>query len=88
MNSTEKKILVVDDDHSIRTVLKEALIDDGYEVKIAADGEKALAFATEERFDLVIADLVMPRLNGIELMERIREENPGIGFLIITASDA
>lgn len=85
MNSTGKRILVVDDDHSIRTVLKEALIDDGYEVNIAADGEKALAFAAEERFDLVIADLVMPRLNGIELMERIREENPGIGFLIITA---
>jgi DNA-binding NtrC family response regulator len=85
MDNVSKKILVVDDDYSIRTVLKEALQEEGYIVQLAGDGESAFNLASREDFDLVITDLVMPKYNGIELMEQLRKINPTVGFLIITA---
>ncbi len=85
MKSEKRKILIVDDDHSIRVVLKEALQGDGYMVKVAADGESALTLVNTEQFDLIVTDLVMPKCNGIELMEQLRKKNPTVGFLIITA---
>ncbi len=85
MDNASKKILVVDDDYSIRTVLKEALQEEGYIVQLAGDGESAFNLASREDFDLVITDLVMPKYNGIELMEQLRKINPTVGFLIITA---
>lgn len=85
MTNAPQKILVVDDDYSIRTVLKEALQEDGYRVQLAGDGESAFNLANQEKFDLIITDLIMPKYNGIELMEQLRNNDPTIGFLIITA---
>ena len=62
-----KKILVVEDDFDTRYVLSLILRTEGYEVVTAADGECALTVAQGERPDLIITDISMPRLNGVEL---------------------
>ncbi len=79
------KILVVDDDYSIRSIMKQALERHNYQVKIARSGEEGLAIAEKNKFDLIITDLVMPGINGIKLMEKVKEFDNVVGFMIITA---
>jgi two-component system cell cycle response regulator DivK len=86
-----KKILVVEDDFDTRYVLSIILKAEGYEVVTAGDGEAALAVALEERPDLIVTDLFMPRLNGIDLTRKIRlqEEIGSVPIIAITGySDA
>jgi CheY-like chemotaxis protein len=82
-----KKILIVEDDFDTRYVLSLILKDEGYEVITAADGECALAVAAEHRPDLIITDIQMPRVNGIELTRQIRlkDETASLPILAITA---
>ncbi|MEJ2627252.1 MAG: response regulator, partial [bacterium] len=69
-------ILVVDDEKSMRRTLSIALQDDGYEVMEAANGKEALEYINNEVFDIVITDLVMDDIDGIELLRNIKEVNP------------
>jgi DNA-binding NtrC family response regulator len=69
----------------IRWSLSEALSKEGYEVKTAEDGEKALEAMAAESFDFVITDLVMPGANGWEVLKRVKEVYPGAKVVIITA---
>ncbi len=80
-----KRLLVVDDDYSMRMILQQAMSCNGYEVSTAKDGKSALEFIERNPVDLVITDLVMPGIDGIELMETVKRKHPGIGFLLITA---
>ncbi len=80
-----KKILVVDDDSSIRNVLKTALSDKGYHVNIAHDGITAQDLISKNIYDLVITDLVMPKINGIDLIRQIKKQHPEVGFIVISA---
>jgi len=82
-----KKILIVEDDFDTRYVLSLILRTEGYDVVTAADGECALAVALGERPDLIITDISMPRLNGVELTRRLKlgEETSSIPVLAITA---
>ena len=82
-----KKILVVEDDFDTRYVLSLILRTEGYDVVTAADGECALAVAQGERPDLIITDISMPRLNGVELTRRLKlgQETSSIPILAITA---
>ena len=80
------KILVVDDDYGIRSIMKDSLTNENYEVKIAESGEEGLNFIKNQHFDLVITDMVMPPgLDGIDLMEKALKINEDLGFIIITA---
>lgn len=81
-----KKILVVDDSESIREVLAYTLRDAEYEVTTAVDGKDALAKAQGERFRLVLTDLYMPEMNGLELIKELRQLNnyKGVPILFIT----
>jgi two-component system phosphate regulon response regulator PhoB len=81
------KILIVEDDFDTRYGLSLILQTEGYDVVTAADGECALAVASEQRPDLIITDISMPRLNGVELTRRIKrkKETAGIPILAITA---
>lgn len=65
-------ILVVDDLRGFREVLREFLVEKGYEVREARDGIEALAVLEEAQIDIVIADVFMPRMDGIELLSRLR----------------
>ncbi len=80
------KILVVDDDYGIRSIMKDSLTNENYDVKIAESGEEGLNFIKNQHFDLVITDMVMPPgLDGIDLMEKALKINEDLGFIIITA---
>jgi two-component system response regulator PilR (NtrC family) len=80
----EGRILVVDDEASTCAMLADYFSSVGYEVVTAADGEEALQKFTPNRFDCVITDLMMPRIDGLELLKRIRQIDRQALFLIIT----
>jgi two-component system, OmpR family, alkaline phosphatase synthesis response regulator PhoP len=67
-------ILVVDDDPKIVRVVEINLTQAGYQVRTAADGEEALAAATQERPDLVLLDVMMPRLDGFDTLKRLKAD--------------
>ena len=79
------KILVVDDEAIVRESLHDWLTDSGYQVFTAENGPKALEIIESERLGIVIADLVMPGMDGIELMKRAKEIQPNSEVIIITA---
>jgi two-component system response regulator MprA len=80
-------ILVVDDDPKIRSVLGRGLRFEGYNVQIAAGGQEALQLARETPFDLVVLDLTMPRMDGLEVCRRLRR-GVSVPILMLTARDA
>jgi two-component system response regulator MprA len=80
-------ILVVDDDPKIRSVLGRGLRFEGYDVQIAASGQEALRLARDTTFDLVVLDLTMPRMDGLEVCRRLRR-GVSIPILMLTARDA
>ena len=82
---TKTRILVVDDDDNLRWVLQTQLEDASYEVAAAADGAAALASIQEFRPSLVLTDLKMPGMSGLELLERIRAEETDLPVIVITA---
>src|SRR5215831_18743725 len=79
------RVLVVDDDDSLRRVLQVQLEDLGYEVLTAAGGNEALASLTQCPLELVLTDLRMPGMSGIELLGRIRTVHPETIVIVITA---
>jgi diguanylate cyclase (GGDEF)-like protein len=79
------RILVVDDEIIVRDMLCDALSQTGYTVKTAKDGSDAIAQIENEPFEIVIIDLKMPGMSGMELLQRVQKINPDICVLIITA---
>jgi len=79
------KVLIVDDEAIIRESLRDWLSDVGYQVLTAENGHQALGIIEKEKPGIVIADLVMPGMDGIELLKRAKEISPGIEVIIITA---
>jgi DNA-binding NtrC family response regulator len=80
-----EKILVVEDDATFRSFLKTILHREGYEVHEAENGEKCLALLRRENFDLVISDLKMPGISGLELYRQLRSETISSPFILLTA---
>ena len=78
------RILVIDDEDIVRTSCSRALVPAGYEVKAAKNGLEGLKMISDEKFDLVLTDLKMPDMDGIEVLKRIKEEWPEIEVIIIT----
>jgi two-component system response regulator HydG len=78
-------VLVVDDDTSARAALVELLREEGYTVRSAADGFKALGQVDDWTPDLVLTDVQMPGMDGIELMRKLRERFEGVGVIVMTA---
>jgi two-component system response regulator AtoC len=78
-------VLVVDDELNIRRVLAAMLKRDGYEVTTAADGEQALAVLARAPVQVVVTDLVMPRLDGLSLLRRVSADYPDVPVIVITA---
>ncbi len=78
------RILLVDDEQSIQTLLSYPLRKDGYHVTSAQDGNEALQRFTEARFDLVILDLMLPKLDGVEVCRRLRSRSQ-VPIIMLTA---
>ncbi|MGC8736278.1 MAG: sigma-54-dependent transcriptional regulator [Dissulfurimicrobium sp.] len=81
----EIRILVVDDEHAITILISRILQQPGYRVKTAESGREALDVMEEFSPNIVITDLKMPDMNGIELMRKVKEKRPEIDFILLTA---
>ncbi len=82
---SEYKILVVDDDPTVNDLVSSILTDAGYRVHTAEDPEVALSMFEEDRFNLVLTDVVMPKMDGIQLLSRVRALRPEVPVVLITA---
>jgi len=78
-------ILVIDDKDSMRTMLSQALSDDGYQVDTAGNGKKALELARFKNYDLAITDLKMPDVDGLQVLSRLKEIDGDMSVIIMTA---
>ena len=79
------QILVVDDDRNIRRLFRAVLEDAGYQVHTAANGEEALAAMDREYIDLVVLDVMMPKMDGYEFTKVLRENNNNLPILMVSA---
>ena len=86
--SSKGRILVVDDEPNARTALAEILKEEGYQAETAADGFKGLARAEEFSPDLVLTDLKMPGMDGVELLRKLRQHAPELPVVLMTAFGA
>lgn len=79
-----KKILVIDDEPIVRTSCIRSLSPEGYEVKLASSGKEALELLEKESFNLVLLDLKMPDMDGIEVLKKIKDTWPDTKVVMIT----
>jgi two-component system, OmpR family, response regulator MprA len=82
------RILVVDDDRAVRESLRRSLAFNGYQVELASDGQAALEAVSAQRPDAMVLDVMMPRLDGLEVCRRLRGSGDALPILVLTARDA
>jgi two-component system response regulator MprA len=81
------RVLVVDDDHAVRESLRRSLAFNGYEVELAADGEQGLKAVASSRPDVVVLDVMMPRMDGLAACRALRAAGDDVAVLMLTARD-
>ena len=86
MSHTGKKILIVEDDDSIRKVFKDRLSQEGFSIIEAENGEKGLEVALKEHPDLILLDILMPKMDGMTMLSKLHEDEWGkaVDVLILT----
>ena len=82
------KVLVVEDEQDLCETIAETLTDEGYDVSCANDGAEAMAAASAAPFDVVLADMRLPKLDGLTLFRRLREERPDTDVIVMTGNAA
>lgn len=82
----KKRILIADDEETVRILLAEALKFYGYEIDVVENGVEAMSHIEKKSYDLVITDYIMPKMDGLELTQRIKAKYPHIPILIITGN--
>ncbi len=82
------RILVVDDDRAVRESLRRSLSFNGYSVELAQDGREALDLIASDRPDAVVLDVMMPRLDGLEVFRQLRSTGDDLPILVLTARDS
>lgn len=82
------RILVVDDDRAVRESLRRSLQFNGYQIDLASDGQQALESIRGQRPDAMVLDVMMPRLDGLEVCRRLRSVGDDLPILVLTARDA
>ena len=84
MGAIKAKILVIDDEQIVHESCNRILTEEGYEVKNALTGQEGFKKIEDEPFDLVITDLKMPGISGMEALKKIKKDNPNIGIIMVT----
>jgi two-component system response regulator (stage 0 sporulation protein F) len=84
-DTAAKRVLIVEDDPNQRLLYQEELAEEGYEIFTASDGREGLAVAREHQPDLVILDINMPVMDGLDTLNQMLETNPGVPTIINTA---
>jgi len=82
-----QRILMIDDDPAITTMLKRGLFYEGFAVDVASSGEAGLLLAHDSPPDLVMLDIILPRIDGLEVLRRLRAPDPQLPILVLTAKD-
>jgi heavy metal response regulator len=82
------RILVVEDEQKIARFIRKGLAEEGYAVDIARNGEEALSYAASAPYDLIILDLLLPKIDGITVCRRLRESDLTVAVLMLTAKDS
>lgn len=82
-----KKIMIIDDEAAMCRILKQILESEGYEVKTSTEGLPALYEIKQDSFNLVITDVTMPNLSGIEILAQVKQFKPELPVIFITGSD-
>jgi two-component system nitrogen regulation response regulator NtrX len=80
----ETRILIVDDDSSIRRAVKGLLEDEGYSVETASNGEEAVSMVDAEHFDVLLLDIVLPGMDGLEVLEKAKQSRPKLPVIMIS----
>ncbi|OGD71748.1 DNA-binding response regulator [Candidatus Collierbacteria bacterium RIFCSPLOWO2_01_FULL_50_23] len=79
------RILIVEDEHRLSNIIKKGLVEDGFAVDQAFDGEEGLYLAETEQYDLIVLDIMLPKLDGLQLCKELRRENVKTPVLMVTA---
>jgi len=79
------QILIIEDDQRLANIIKRGLDENGYDATIAYDGKMGLMLALGQDFDLIISDIILPEINGLELCRKIRTSKPSVPILMLTA---
>ena len=82
------RILVVEDDKKVAGFIKKGLEEETYAVDVAYDGEDGLHFGSEGQYDLIILDIMLPKIDGLEILSQLREQGKDTPILLLTAKDA
>ncbi|MDA0769374.1 MAG: response regulator transcription factor [Chloroflexi bacterium] len=82
------KILVVEDEPGISSFLRQGLTEAGYAVDVAQDGEEGLAFASVSEYDAMVLDIMLPRMDGLTLLRKLRDQDDTTPVLMLTARDS
>jgi len=85
MEPGKKKILVIEDDREMRSLLQDYLEEEGYAVGCVEDGSEAFRKLAKERSDLIITDIRMPGLSGLDILPGLKQIQPGVSIIVITA---
>ena len=85
MNNHKKRILVVEDDEEMRSLLKDFFEEEGFEIDSVSNGSEAFRILVRELFDLVITDIRMPGLTGLDILPGIKKLQPEAPIIVITA---
>jgi len=82
----KKRILIADDEEVVRTLLVEALKVYEYEIDVVENGAEAISQIEKRSYDLIISDYMMPRMNGLELIRRVKSEYSSVPILMVTGN--
>jgi len=85
MDDNKKRILVVEDDEEMRSLLKDFFEEDGFEIDSVSNGSEAFRRIAREPFDLIITDIRMPGLTGLDILPGIKKLQPEVSIIVITA---
>lgn len=82
------RILIIEDEKKVAAFIKKGLEEETYAVDVAYDGEEGLYMASESQFDLIILDLMLPKIDGMEVLTRVRDKGSITPILLLTAKDS
>ena len=82
------RILVVEDDKKVAGFIKKGLEEESYAVDVAYDGEDGLHFGSEGQYDLIILDIMLPKIDGLEILSQLRDQGKDTPIFLLTAKDA
>ena len=77
-------LLIIDDERAIRKTLSEILTFEGYKIEEASDGEEGLKKFSEKNYDAVLCDIKMPKIDGLEFLQKAVEKNPDVPIIMIS----